>query len=89
MLARIGGFQQHVGSGRPRATADREDRLIVRSAVKTPDSSLSTIRLFSDKSRFQLCPGDHRSRVLRRPGQRVDFAFTIACHTSPQPGVMV
>ncbi|GFW91970.1 HTH_Tnp_Tc3_2 domain-containing protein [Trichonephila clavipes] len=37
-------FQRHDGSGRPRATADREDRLIVRSADTAPDSSLSTIR---------------------------------------------
>ncbi|GFV51686.1 HTH_Tnp_Tc3_2 domain-containing protein [Trichonephila clavipes] len=32
------------GSDRPRATADWEDRVIVRSAVTAPDSSLSTIR---------------------------------------------
>ncbi|GFS94093.1 hypothetical protein TNCV_3785781 [Trichonephila clavipes] len=31
-------------SGRPRATVDREDRLIVRSAVTASDSSLSIIR---------------------------------------------
>ncbi|GFU63346.1 HTH_Tnp_Tc3_2 domain-containing protein [Trichonephila clavipes] len=112
-----GRFQCLDGSGRPRATADREDRLIVRSAVIAPDSSLSTLRratrarvstmtihkqlikrnlpsyrplrhlpltpahcrarlqwclarpgwnqadwgriVFSDKSRFQLCPDDH------------------------------
>ncbi|GFU90621.1 hypothetical protein TNCV_4450171 [Trichonephila clavipes] len=63
-----GIFQGHDGSGRPRAPSDREDKLIVRSAVTTPDSSLSTIRLFNDKSRFQLCPDDHRRRVWRRPG---------------------
>ncbi|GFV79394.1 hypothetical protein TNCV_1903661 [Trichonephila clavipes] len=39
-----GRFQSHYGSGRPRATADREDRVIVRSAVTAPDSTLSTIR---------------------------------------------
>ncbi|GFV07172.1 hypothetical protein TNCV_3601901 [Trichonephila clavipes] len=32
------------GSGQPRATADREDRLIVSLAATAPDSSLSTIR---------------------------------------------
>ncbi|GFX33001.1 probable protein phosphatase CG10417 [Trichonephila clavipes] len=32
------------GSGRPRTTADEEDRLIVRSAVTAPESSLSTIK---------------------------------------------
>ncbi|GFW30034.1 HTH_Tnp_Tc3_2 domain-containing protein [Trichonephila clavipes] len=39
-----GIFQRHDGSSRPRATADQEDRLIVRSAVTALDSSLSTIR---------------------------------------------
>ncbi|GFW99745.1 uncharacterized protein TNCV_3419751 [Trichonephila clavipes] len=31
--------------------------------------------VFSDESRFQLCPDDHRRRVWRRPGQRVDPTF--------------
>ncbi|GFV49326.1 uncharacterized protein TNCV_3630121 [Trichonephila clavipes] len=44
--------------------------------------------VFSGESRFQLCPGDHRRRVWRRPGQRADPAFTIARHTGSQPGVM-
>ncbi|GFV36534.1 HTH_Tnp_Tc3_2 domain-containing protein [Trichonephila clavipes] len=39
-----GRFQRHDGSGHPRVTADREVRLIVRSDVTAPDSSLSTIR---------------------------------------------
>ncbi|GFV32728.1 HTH_Tnp_Tc3_2 domain-containing protein [Trichonephila clavipes] len=39
-----GKFQRHDRSGRPRATADLEDRLIVRSAVASLNSSLSTIR---------------------------------------------
>ncbi|GFX57202.1 hypothetical protein TNCV_2964811 [Trichonephila clavipes] len=43
--------------------------------------------VFSDKSRFQLCPDDHRRCVWRRPGQRA--AFTIARHTGNQLGVMV
>ncbi|GFY11380.1 uncharacterized protein TNCV_3182261 [Trichonephila clavipes] len=37
-------FQRYDGSGRPRAKADREDRLNVRSVVTAPDSSLLTIR---------------------------------------------
>ncbi|GFY19775.1 uncharacterized protein TNCV_4649451 [Trichonephila clavipes] len=78
-----GRFQFHDGSGRPRATTDQEDRVIVRSGVTAPDSSLSTITLFSDESRFQLCLDDHRRRVWRRPGQRVDPAFPIARHTGP------
>ncbi|GFT14453.1 transposable element Tcb1 transposase [Trichonephila clavipes] len=40
-----GRFQRHDGSDRPRVIADRDDRLIVISAVTTPDSSLSTIKL--------------------------------------------
>ena len=39
-----GRFRRHNGSGRPMATTDREDRVMVRSAVTAPDSSLSTIR---------------------------------------------
>ncbi|GFY21970.1 HTH_Tnp_Tc3_2 domain-containing protein [Trichonephila clavipes] len=38
-------FQRHDGSSRPRATADRKDRLTVRLAATAPDSSLSTTRL--------------------------------------------
>ncbi|GFW70806.1 transposable element Tc1 transposase [Trichonephila clavipes] len=52
------------------------------------DSSLSTIRLFSDESLFQLCPDDHWRRVWRRPGQCVDAAFTIVYHVGPQLRVM-
>ncbi|GFX92129.1 transposable element Tc1 transposase [Trichonephila clavipes] len=37
-------FQCHQGSGQPRATADRQNRLITKSAVTVPDSSFSTIR---------------------------------------------
>ncbi|GFW56945.1 HTH_Tnp_Tc3_2 domain-containing protein [Trichonephila clavipes] len=85
-----GRFQRHDGSGRP--WVDQEDRLIVKSTVTVPDSSLSALRratLFSDESCFHLCPDDHRRRVWRHPGQRADPAFPIACHTDPQPGVMV
>ncbi|GFX66075.1 HTH_Tnp_Tc3_2 domain-containing protein [Trichonephila clavipes] len=39
-----GRCQRHDGCGRPIATADQEDRLIVKSAVTTLDSSLSTLR---------------------------------------------
>ncbi|GFU59316.1 transposable element Tc1 transposase [Trichonephila clavipes] len=45
--------------------------------------------VFSDESRFHLCPGDHRRRVWRRPWQRVDPAFPNGCHTGPQQGVTV
>ncbi|GFT48281.1 HTH_Tnp_Tc3_2 domain-containing protein [Trichonephila clavipes] len=43
-LVDSGRFQRQDGSDRSKATADREDRLIVRSAVTVLDSSLSTIR---------------------------------------------
>ncbi|GFU05553.1 transposable element Tc1 transposase [Trichonephila clavipes] len=46
-------------------------------------------RVFSDQSRFQLCPDDHRRRFWRHPGQLADPAFLIAHHTSPKPGIMV
>ncbi|GFX68851.1 uncharacterized protein TNCV_3865501 [Trichonephila clavipes] len=45
--------------------------------------------VLSDESRFQLRPEHHRRRVWRRPEQRADPAFIFACHTGPQPGVMV
>ncbi|GFW03684.1 hypothetical protein TNCV_2537951 [Trichonephila clavipes] len=44
---------------------------------------------FSNKSHFQLGSDNHRRLVCRRLGQRADIAFNIACHTSPQPEVMV
>ncbi|GFX91079.1 transposable element Tc1 transposase [Trichonephila clavipes] len=44
--------------------------------------------VFSDESRFQLCPDEHRRRVWRRPRQCADSAFTIAHHTGSQPVVM-
>ncbi|GFV40228.1 transposable element Tc1 transposase [Trichonephila clavipes] len=45
--------------------------------------------VFSNESRFQLCPEDHRSHVWRRLGQCANPDFTIAHHTGPQPRVMV
>ncbi|GFV06763.1 transposable element Tc1 transposase [Trichonephila clavipes] len=45
--------------------------------------------VFSYEYLFQLSPGDHRSRVWRRTGQRADSAFTVARHAGPLPGVMV
>ncbi|GFV03501.1 HTH_Tnp_Tc3_2 domain-containing protein [Trichonephila clavipes] len=97
-----GRFWRLDGRNQPRATADREDRLIVKSAVTASDSSLSTIRprsdwshadwgpiVFSNESCFQLCPDDHRGPVWGSPGQRADPAFTIVPHTGPEPGVIV
>ncbi|GFW78576.1 hypothetical protein TNCV_2243761 [Trichonephila clavipes] len=45
-------------------------------------------KMFSDESRFHLCPDDHRRRVWRRSGQRAESAFTMAHPTGPQQGVM-
>ncbi|UYV74518.1 VPS53, partial [Cordylochernes scorpioides] len=45
--------------------------------------------VFSDESRFLLCPDDRRKRVWIRPGQRVDPGLTVEHHTGPQQGVMV
>ncbi|GFT10355.1 uncharacterized protein TNCV_3735841 [Trichonephila clavipes] len=45
--------------------------------------------LFCDEFRFQMCSNNHRRRVWRHQGLRVDPAFTIARHKSPQLGVMV
>ncbi|UYV62778.1 hypothetical protein LAZ67_2001908 [Cordylochernes scorpioides] len=142
-----GSMQRQDGSGRPRATTEREDKTIVRMAVAAPESLLSTIQrvtgtqvfemtinrrlrernlrfrrplrclpltpvhrqvrlqwcrerstwncadwgriVFSDESRFLLCPDDRRKRVWRRPGQRVDPGLTVEHHTGPQQGVMV
>ncbi|UYV65957.1 GSPT1 [Cordylochernes scorpioides] len=47
MLAKVGQqrkMQRQDGSGRPRATTEREDRAIVRMAVAAPESTLSTIQ---------------------------------------------
>ncbi|UYV63544.1 SEC14L2 [Cordylochernes scorpioides] len=142
-----GRIQRQDGSGRPRATTEREDRTIVRMAVAAPESTLTTIQrvtgtqvsqmtfnrqlrernlrarrplrclpltpvhrkvrlqwcrerstwkcadwgriVFSDESRFLLCPDDRRKRVWRRPGLRVDPGLTVEHHTGPQQGVMV
>ncbi|GFV60285.1 transposable element Tc1 transposase [Trichonephila clavipes] len=102
MLARMvdnGRFQRLDGSGRPRATADQEARLIVRSAITVLDSLLYTLRRwnqddrgrteFSNESRFHLCPDDHRRRVRRRPGQSTNSAFIISRHKGPPQGVRV
>ncbi|UYV61196.1 hypothetical protein LAZ67_1003785 [Cordylochernes scorpioides] len=39
-----GSMQRQDGSGRPRATTEREDKAIVRMAVAAPESTLSTIQ---------------------------------------------
>ncbi|UYV62024.1 hypothetical protein LAZ67_1007530 [Cordylochernes scorpioides] len=139
-LVNNGRLQRQDGSGRPRATTEREDRAIVRIAVAAPESTLTTIQrvtgtqvskmtinrrlrernlrarrplrclpltpvhrqvrlqwcrerstwncadwgriVFSDESRFLLCPDDRRKR-------RVDPGLTVEHHTGPQQGVMV
>ncbi|GFW61133.1 HTH_Tnp_Tc3_2 domain-containing protein [Trichonephila clavipes] len=66
MFARMGdssGFQLHDGSGRSRVTADLEDRLIVRSAVTAPDSSLFAIRR---ATRIRVSPMTIHRRLIER-----------------------
>ncbi|UYV64720.1 K02A2.6-like [Cordylochernes scorpioides] len=123
-----GSMQRQDGSGRPRATTEREDRAIVRTAVAEPEFTRLRERnlrarrplrclpltpvhrqvrlqwcrerstwncadwgriVFSDESRFLLCPDDRLKRVWIRPGQRVDPGLTVEHHTGPQQGVMV
>ncbi|GFX83651.1 HTH_Tnp_Tc3_2 domain-containing protein [Trichonephila clavipes] len=69
-----GRFQCRDGSGRPRATADREDRLIVRSAVTKPDSSLSAIR-HATRTRMSTMTIHRRliERSSSRPLQELPF----------------
>ncbi|GFY32452.1 hypothetical protein TNCV_3559601 [Trichonephila clavipes] len=79
-------------------TADRVKLTLVLTAMLTATHAcklssqitevLGSIRLEScllgrEEYRFQLCPGVHRRRVWRRPGQHADTAFTIARHTDP------
>ncbi|UYV65011.1 hypothetical protein LAZ67_3002812 [Cordylochernes scorpioides] len=45
--------------------------------------------VFSDESRFLLCPDDRHKHVWRCPGQRVDPGLTFKHHTGPQQGVRV
>ncbi|GFU35001.1 HTH_Tnp_Tc3_2 domain-containing protein [Trichonephila clavipes] len=49
-----GRFQRHDGSSRRRATTYREDKLIVRSVVIEPGSSLSTIRHATRTRKFTM-----------------------------------
>ncbi|UYV84181.1 hypothetical protein LAZ67_X001457 [Cordylochernes scorpioides] len=107
-----GVIQRQEGSGRPRGTTERKNRVIVRTNCRstgfdvnyhpTYDLHRNWCRkrstwncadwgriVFSDDSRFLMCPDDRRKRVWRRPVQRVDSALTYEHHTGPQQGVMV
>ncbi|GFT07836.1 transposable element Tcb2 transposase [Trichonephila clavipes] len=92
-------FHSHDGSGRPRATSDRKDRLIARLAFTVPDSSLSTIRratrtrvstmtihseIFARTDRNT--PTTHACTLSKK---RADPAFTIELLTCQHLGVMV
>ncbi|GFW72400.1 transposable element Tc1 transposase [Trichonephila clavipes] len=50
---------------------------------------LRTRQIGNDASHFQLYPENHRGHTWRHLGYRAYPAFTIACDTGPQPGVMV
>ncbi|GFV30729.1 HTH_Tnp_Tc3_2 domain-containing protein [Trichonephila clavipes] len=74
-----GRFQSHDGRGRPRAKADQEDRLIVGSAVKALDSSLSTIKRTTSTRVFTM--NIHRrlrERNLRSYRSLRPLPFTLA-----------
>ncbi|GFW73815.1 hypothetical protein TNCV_1542691 [Trichonephila clavipes] len=71
-------FQRHDGSGQPRASADRKDRLIWCLARSGWNHAYKGRIVSSDESRFQLCPDDHRRGVWGHPGQRADLAFIIS-----------
>ncbi|GFV53746.1 transposable element Tc1 transposase [Trichonephila clavipes] len=58
-----GRFQRHDDSGRSRATADRKDRLFIRSAVTAPVSSLSTTRR---ATRTRVSPMTVHRRLIER-----------------------
>ncbi|UYV73098.1 ACSL4 [Cordylochernes scorpioides] len=78
------------GSGRPRATTEREDIAIVRMAVAAPESTLSTIQLVTGTQVSKMTINRRlRERNLRarRPLQ-LPTPHTRA-PTSPQQGVMV
>ncbi|GFX04549.1 transposable element Tc1 transposase [Trichonephila clavipes] len=76
-----GRFQRHDISGRPRATADQEDRWIVRSAVTALDSSPPFIHACTLSSQTTV--------MLVSIRQCEDPAFTIVHPTGPQSRVMV
>ncbi|GFX43637.1 uncharacterized protein TNCV_510861 [Trichonephila clavipes] len=71
-------FQRHDGSGQPRATADREDRLTLRSAVTAPDSSLSTIR-------HATCTRVSTMTIRRRLIERNLLSYRPLRHLPPPP----
>ncbi|GFW21573.1 HTH_Tnp_Tc3_2 domain-containing protein [Trichonephila clavipes] len=58
-----GRFKRHDGSGRPRTTADRQDRLIARSAVTALDTLLSTVRR---TTRTRVSTMDIHRRLIER-----------------------
>ncbi|UYV70221.1 Transposase [Cordylochernes scorpioides] len=60
-----------------------------RPCVTLPTLHTRAPTIFSDESRFLLCPDDRRKHVWRRPGQRVDPSLTVEHHTGPQQGGMV
>ncbi|GFV26379.1 uncharacterized protein TNCV_5086921 [Trichonephila clavipes] len=61
-----------------------------RSIELTLTATLSATHACTlDESHSQLCPDDRRGRVWRRPEKRADPVFTIARHTSLQPGLML
>ncbi|GFX94960.1 hypothetical protein TNCV_3045921 [Trichonephila clavipes] len=78
-----GILQRHDGSGRPRVTADRENRLI----ATVPDSSLSDIRRTNPVSDGVLMIIEDMSGDVQ--GSMLILLFAIALPTDPQPLVII
>ncbi|GFV03838.1 transposable element Tc1 transposase [Trichonephila clavipes] len=64
-----------------------------RSIIELKEADLNhAVRgpiVFSNESRLQLCPDDHRGRVWRSPGQPADPVLTNGRPTGPQPALIV
>ncbi|GFS79863.1 DDE_3 domain-containing protein [Trichonephila clavipes] len=74
MMARMGGQCQisgHGGSGPPKATADRDDILTIKSAVTALNSSLSTIRraIRTPVSTMTIRRRKYGKKIRRRPSE--------------------
>ncbi|UYV64932.1 hypothetical protein LAZ67_3002484 [Cordylochernes scorpioides] len=68
------------------ATEKAESKSSQAVTMTTPHTCTPTI--FSDESRFLLCPDDRRKHFWRWPGQSVDPGLTFEHQTGPQQDVM-
>ncbi|GFX13193.1 HTH_Tnp_Tc3_2 domain-containing protein [Trichonephila clavipes] len=80
-----GRFQRHNGNGRPGVIADQEARLIVRSTVTAPDSSLSIIRRATHtRTPLILIREDKAKPHVARVAKNC----LTACQTLPSPAIL-